>query len=423
MKPHFRMISSGEGSMSVPLVSLVAILTISLTVNLPGLAISPIEGKLHRVFQGVTDLQVQLLEVLPNVVIIPFILLSGKIATQRRQTGVLVAGLLLYLLAGVACVFADSMEWLIILSCLLGVGCGLIIPLAASMISQHFRRGQRVRFLGMKSGLSNFMVIIGTLFVGWVAAVDWHLSFIVYLVPVIPLLLVPFMTNGFFKRNTAGVTTHTAQAAPMQTPGDGSPVFTGRGKRLKTLAGIILLYVSMTYASIVVSYYIPFTMQKYGFESGAVGVATAMYYLAATCAGFALTPYIRAMGRWSIHFAMVVLAGGLFMTAAVHAEWGYIVAIFLTGLGYGVIQPIVYDKTTAVAPTRQAATKYFSYLLSGNYIGIAIVPFLIDGVSELFGQQGNVNFPYIANGVFVVLYLAVAVLMRRSFVFSETTKG
>jgi len=65
-------IDSGCGKM--PFISLVAILSISLTVNLPGLAISPIMGKLNEVFKHVSELEIQLLTVLPNLVTIPFIL-------------------------------------------------------------------------------------------------------------------------------------------------------------------------------------------------------------------------------------------------------------------------------------------------------------------------------------------------------------
>ena len=115
-------VDSGCGK--IPFISLVAILSISLTVNLPGLAISPILGKLDQVFSHVTELESQLLTVLPNLVTIPFILGSGKICTPKNQIFILGIGLAIYTLTGVLYFFADSMVELILLSCLLGVGCG-----------------------------------------------------------------------------------------------------------------------------------------------------------------------------------------------------------------------------------------------------------------------------------------------------------
>lgn len=84
-------VDSGYGK--IPLLSLIAILSISLTVNLPGLAISPIMGKLDHVFNHVTELEIQLLTVLPNLVTIPFILCSGKICTPKNQMYILGMGL------------------------------------------------------------------------------------------------------------------------------------------------------------------------------------------------------------------------------------------------------------------------------------------------------------------------------------------
>ena len=124
-------VKTGNGS--IPWISLLAILSISLTVNLPGLAVSPILAKLQEIFPHSTQLETQMLTSLPNLVIIPFILLSGKFAKGKRQIYVLGLGLIIFTLAGVLYFFAKSMMVLILLGCLIGIGCGLVIPLAASM--------------------------------------------------------------------------------------------------------------------------------------------------------------------------------------------------------------------------------------------------------------------------------------------------
>ena len=104
-------VSSGDGKL--PLITLISILSVSLTVNLPGLAISPIMGKLDDVFPDTTQLQIQLLSVLPNLIIIPFIIFSGKLASTRNQTWVLSAGLAIFTLSAVLYFFAESMLSLI----------------------------------------------------------------------------------------------------------------------------------------------------------------------------------------------------------------------------------------------------------------------------------------------------------------------
>ena len=422
-------IETGYGK--IPYISLIAILSISLVVNLPGLAISPIMGKLDQIFKNVTELEIQLLTVLPNLVTIPFILCSGKICTPKNQMAILATGLGIYTLTGVLYFFATSMIQLILLSCLLGVGCGLVIPLAASLISQHFVGKARTKQLGMKSSLSNFSVIFATLFVGWMASINWHLAFVVYMIPIIPMLLIPFMTDTYIDSHKAvrPGPPYEPKAEPAR-PSDAdikkaiathkpaSPNFHFQGRRaLVLLFGVMALYFIMTYATEVVSYYLPFDMEHYGLSTGDVGVATAMFFAAATVAGFFLTRIISVFNSSTIQAAIVLCILGLFITGLFHHAACYIAGVFIMGLGYGVIQPIIYDKTSYIAPTAAKSTEYFAYLLTCNYIGISCVPFIVSAMKRLFDAQSDPNFSFIFNGFLCVAVLALAIVKRKSFVF------
>ena len=77
-------IKTGKGS--ITLVVLLAIWSVSAIASLPGLAVSPILGDLNKVFPKVTDLEIQMLTSLPSLLIIPFVLLSGKLSEGRGQT-------------------------------------------------------------------------------------------------------------------------------------------------------------------------------------------------------------------------------------------------------------------------------------------------------------------------------------------------
>ena len=123
------MLAIETGRYKMPLLSVVAILSMSIVVNLPGLAISPVMGRLDQIFPHTSDLEIQLLSILPNLFIIPFVLLSGKLSESKSKLTLSFIGLIIYLLSGVAYLFAKSMLSLIIISCMLGVGCGLVIPI------------------------------------------------------------------------------------------------------------------------------------------------------------------------------------------------------------------------------------------------------------------------------------------------------
>ncbi len=432
-------VNSGNGK--VPLMSLIAILSISLAVNLPGLAISPIMDKLDQVFHHVTELEVQLLTVLPNLVTIPFILCAGKICTPKNQIFVLGLGLVIYTVTGVLYFFATSMTQLIILSCVLGMGCGLIIPLAASLISQYFSGKQRTKELGMKSSLSNFSIIFATIYVGWMASIDWHLAFTVYLIPIIPLILIPFMTNRYVQKHsiinaappagavngTASKTVSDSATTPEKTSAQASsstpaaapsstPLYSGK-KALMILFGIMTLYFLVTYASEVVSYYLPFSMAHYHLSTDAVGIVTSGYFAAITIAGFFLTRILSVLKEKAVIVALVLCIAGLLISGCLHSYFTFFAGIFILGIGYGIIQPVLYDKISNIAPTSAKSTAYFSYLLACNYVGISVVPFIIGGAEHLFKAEHSINFSFYFNAAVLVVLLVVAIFKRHSFVF------
>ncbi len=404
-------ISNGRGS--IPLISLIALLSVSLTVNLPGLAVSPMLGKLSDIFPHASQLEIQLLTLLPNLVIIPMILISGKITSVRNQTEILATGLVIFLLSGVLYMFADSMSMLVGLGALLGIGCGLIVPIAAGQLSEWFYGEQNAKVLGFKSGTSNGIVILATIFVGWAADISWHTSFSVYLVPVIPLLLLPFMTNTFIRKHMRPATTVNSGS---NADAPGSAAKKAFAHPVLLLAGVIGLYIALTATSMVFTYYLPFTMKHYGLTTSQVGIATAMFYVTAMIGGFSLTPYIRVVGRKGLYVCIVIMTAGLLILGMFHTMAAYVAGVLLIGLGYGFFQPIIYNKTTQLAPDKTLSTKYFSYTLAGNYIAVSIVPLIVELFQRIFDNH-TADFPYYLSATILGIIFIVGLLKRNSFVW------
>ncbi len=414
-------VDSGAGKL--PLITLIAILSISLTVNLPGLAISPIMGKLQAIFPHATEFEIQLLTVLPNLVIIPFMLISGKLSVGHSQSLLVTVGLVIYLFAGVLYFFADSMIELILISALLGVGCGLVVPLAGGLIGQYFVGDARVKYLGWKSGVSNFTIILGTLFVGLVASRNWHLPFIVYMIPIIPLCLIPFLTKNYIDAHKIDPVS-TPPYEPLKEPKvtaskAAQPTtvnfhFTGK-TAFRLLLGVILIYFVTTYSSEVVSYYIPFTFSHYGLSTSNTGDATSLYFLTCTIAGFLLPKTIKYVGKDVLIYGACIVMAALYITGFFHHYASYLVAIGFMGFAYGTMQPIIYDKATYLAPTAQESSKYFSYVLAANYVGISLTPVIVSGMARLFGAQHDSNFSYILNGSIMILLILFMLWKRKTY--------
>ena len=72
------------GKEPISLMTFIAILSVCFIRNLPGIAIAPIEGKLKEMLHT-SELEIQLLTTLPNFIIIPFVLISGKLSAYRHK--------------------------------------------------------------------------------------------------------------------------------------------------------------------------------------------------------------------------------------------------------------------------------------------------------------------------------------------------
>ncbi|MEE1167748.1 MAG: MFS transporter, partial [Alistipes sp.] len=217
------LIKTGKGT--ITLTALVAIWSISAIVSLPGLAVSPILDDIDKLFPKAGELEVSMLESLPSLMIIPFMLLAGRWSVKRNKIRMLVIGTSIFLLSGIGCMLSRTLLELIITSTILGIGAGIIIPLSTGFIVDYFTGDRRVRQLGISSAVNNLTLVVATTAVGYLADIEWHLAFAVYLLPAITLLLIPALSHSH----------------PEPEPSDGAQNRqTSLNKRM--IAGLMLFY-------------------------------------------------------------------------------------------------------------------------------------------------------------------------------------
>lgn len=410
-------IPTGKGYITLP--ALLAIWSISLVVNLPGLAVSPMLGNLDRIFPKASDLEIQLLTVLPNLLIIPFVLFSGKLSESKDKVRIVVIGLAIYLAAGLLYFVADSMIALIAISCMLGCGCGLVIPLAAGLIADTFVGKYRMQQLGIKSGISNVALVLATFVVGWLNRGNWHTPFLVYLIPAIPLALMIFVRN---KNPEASVKLNTPPPGAASTPATSVAQAPMPGEKIRggfivgRIAGLVGVYAFTTYAVTVISYYLPFLIQADNLSSDITGTVTALFYLAVFLPGFCLPYIIKLFKQRTSIAATISIAAGLLLMAIARQHGLLYLSALLMGFGYGVFQPIIYDKATYTVTDGHKSTLALAIVLSVNYIAITITPFIVDMFRQMFGTTSN-HFPFILNFVFTIIFGIVVLVRRNSFAF------
>ena len=401
-------IQTGRGT--IPLITLIAIWSISALTSLPGLAVSPILGDLTKIFPKATDLDIQMLTSLPSLLIIPFILLGGKLTEKVDFVRILKIGLWLFAASGILYLISNKMWQLIVVSALLGIGSGLIIPLSTGLISKYFVGTYRVKQFGLSSAITNFTLVIATAVTGYLAEVSWHLPFLVYLLPLISILLVGHLKES---RSDAAVEPSSQSTAPS---GQTAAVDTGGSKygiHIKHLLQIMLFYGVTTFIVLAVIFNLSFLMEKHHFSSGNSGLMISLFFLAIMAPGFCLDKIVDELKERTKAYSLLSMAVGLALIWIAPIEWLIIPGCILVGLGYGIIQPMLYDKTTHTA-LPQKATMALAFVMMMNYLAILLYPFIIDFLQNLFHTQSQ-EFPCIFNLLITIATFFWAYLRRDTF--------
>ena len=402
-------INTGQGT--IPLITLIGIWSVSALTSLPGLAVSPILGELSTIFPHATELDIQMLTSLPSLLIIPFVLLAGKLAEKRDFIRLLRVGLWLFAASGVLYLFSSRMWQLMAVSALLGIGAGLIIPLSTGLISRYFTGEYRVRQFGYSSAITNMTLVVATAVTGYLAEVHWRLPFAVYLLPLISLDL-----SAYLKKDAASVT--IKQAAAIIPPIQSTPVISGKyGIHIRHLVQLMLFYGLVTYVVLVVTFNLPFLMEAHHFSSGNSGLMISLFFLAIMAPGFMLDSLVKLLGNKTKLYSLLAIAIGLLLIWISPTEWLIVPGCILVGLGYGIIQPLIYDKTVDTA-IPQKTTLALAFVMVMNYLAILLSPFITDFFQWIF-HTGSQEFPFIFNLCITILIMYWAYAKKEEFLFSD----
>lgn len=389
-------ISTGKGEIS--LLALLAIWSVSAVTSLPGLAISPILEDLSRIFPSASQLEIQMLTSLPSLLIIPFVLLSGWLSVRGESLKLLAVGLAIFFVSGAMCIFAKDIRLLIVASSIMGAGAGIAVPYSTGLVVRYFTGDARVRQLGISSAVNNLSLVLATAVVGWIATKDWHFAFMVYLLPAVSMVMLLALRN--------------AKAAPEPKESDQLRQSKIHWKRL---LGLSVLYFVITFTTLVITFYLSFLLEKYRFPQEFSSVMISLFFLAIMLPGFALNMIIRRLRSMTIFVSLCFIVIGLLLVGTVPDIPLMTVGVILTGVGYGVLQPIIYDKTAIIAPPA-LATKSLSVVMTVNYVAVVVCPFVVDFAEHIILHHKEQSFPFVLGAALVALVALLSILLRKSFV-------
>ena len=181
----------------------------------------------------------------------------------------------------------------------------------------------------------------------------------------------------------------------------------------------MLLYFFATYAVLVISFNLPFLIQQYKLTISASGVMIALFFLAIMLPGLAVDRVIALLGKKTMFVSLLLIGAGLLLLYLMKSEFFVALGCFATGLGYGVIQPVVYNKAVVTA-SRERTTLALALVMSVNYLAILLCPFIVDMFAGLFRSSSSADFPFLLNALLTLIATVPCYRYRDGFVFGMT---
>jgi MFS family permease len=155
----------------------------AITANIPEMAKS---------FSDVDLYMVELIATVPSLFQMLSVLLSAPIAKRFGLKNTCSLGLLLCGVFGVLPIFVQDFYVVFASRCVFGVGCGLIVSNALSLIIEFFEGPERSSVIGLQGSVGGLGSAVTALVAGRLLAFGWNWSFVVYALACFVLALFNF---------------------------------------------------------------------------------------------------------------------------------------------------------------------------------------------------------------------------------------
>ena len=314
-------------------------------------ATTPALASIGKAFPNIDNSTLILLSTLPMLLIVPFSILSGKLAGNKIKYRTLaLIGIFMISVAGVVPYFLNDFYAILIARGFSGIGIGLSAPLANTFILNLFEGKTMQNLMGLSRVSSSAGGMVFQLVGGILCAINWRNTFLVYFIGIIGLILIFFMLPE-----------------PPKTEKKLKENVKGKGGGITAIALVwVVLYALMTFFTY------PFYINMSSLvANGNLGNA-ATSGLILTTASFAgmlgstlFGSVYRSLKRKIIPIGFILCTITYVIMIFCNNVVAFTIAAFLTGFGFGLIVPALNMYAgLAVPPSARAFTMSLMFALS-----------------------------------------------------------
>jgi MFS family permease len=355
----------------------VTVLSLSL-IMLSSTAISPILAVIAKAFPLVSKESIQLLLVVPCIVMIPFTLASGVVASRVSKKLLVVLGLTLFSIGGLAPVFVNSFPLIMVSRVVLGIGLGILYPFMAGLIADFFSGPEFNSMMGLQSAMGSVGGILAAMIPGFLCTMNWHYAFLYHGIGLLILLLVLLGLPEPEK---------IRQEKDKATAGKASLPLSIYILSAATLVSGIFVNSFFTNAALVID-----TDRLGSTESS--GIVIALFTVGSLFTGISFGKISRLFQQLSSPLGVAATGLGLLLVAYAYSLPLFITGTVIAGLGFGLFVPSVFADIGRRAPKSLNALAFALCFVCAN-VGGFLTPIVLMSAGRLFGASGVGRFAFL----------------------------
>lgn len=351
--------------------------------------ISSVISDIARAFPQYPTSTIQFLLTFPNIFITVFSVASVFLLHFFSKKQLITAGLSLVMLAGiVAFVIHSSLPLLFAMTGLMGIGIGLVIPIATTLVIDFFEGKERVSVMGRQTSAAILGSILMSVAGGFLAVIHWYFSFLVYLIAVLGLLLTICFLPEYKQR--------IVQKFQFRNLS-------------KTTWGYCLIGTAFLFLFNV----IPTNLSIYIYErslggASLSGISISCFLLGGLVMGLAFEKISSKIGSNSIFVGFLLLAVGLLIISHAFSIIIVCVGCLIAGSSISIVMPQCLIKISDQEDPKYASVACAAFQAVSN-IGVFLTPLITNTCSILFRHpNAGIRFVFasaISIGLGLILFL------------------
>ena len=371
----------------------IAILTMSF-VQMGTNGIAPILAQIAAAFPDASATRVQFLMTFPSIFCLIFTLISAFLSDVLPKKTLALSGLSIVAAGGIlACCFHSSLGILFVWAAVLGVGIGMVAPLAPALINERFQNAEKQTMLGWQNAANTLGSMLMTFIGGFLAIMGWQFGYLVYLLG-IPGIIFTIIGLPRDKKTSA-----VKADAPKREP-----------FRLVIWKEMVITLVLLMGFSAVPANLAMLVAERGLGDTSVSGMMSTVFLFGGMAFGILFGKVSSILKkRTDLAGAILLAVGALIISSSTFLPLLF-VACFLAGSSISLIMPTCMGSASRL---KGYETLNSALLLSASFIGVFITPLLTSLTAKITGS-GSVTYRFVMVAIVAIILAVLTVVFKRS---------